>query len=331
MTSTIDMLKVSFGENTFVNETDGKRPLLALRTTKRFLVVIDREIIGPFVNRSTDPSDTIRYRDPSGKQLVRVPARKFKSKEKLRGLEICRSYGLVHQDYEYNAVAEKDYMNNPNSVLFGDTQTQGDAAGIPSKFIYGEGLSTDEVTKIAQPLTHNALSEEGTMWDRRTSSFRTSLFETFSILPGAHVLQTITVDSPTPEALAHLFMCLRATRYGAQTSVTGANIRNNVIAILATTDEPPVTAYTLANRLCGLATPPSNLDAFIKEELASSVGVLRTGGEARAIVQAVQSANDLEAIYQSLQAQASDFYKYVYESKGEGSKRAKKGARTGES
>jgi len=328
--STVDYIYENLGKANFTNESDGARPVLALRTNKRLLLVIDRETIGPFVNRSTDPSDTIRYRDPEGRQLVRVPSRKFKSKEKLRGLEICRAYGLVDSDYEYNNVTRNELLNNPNSILFGDTNVQGDAAGLPSKFIYGEGLSTDEVSVIAQPLTHNALSEEGTMWDRSKGSFRTSLFETLSILPGAHIIQTITVDSPTPESLVHLLNCLTATRYGAQTSVTGPNIRNKVIAILATREEPPVTAYTLNRDICLLSKngeaerAPTIVDNVVKNAFDNVIGNKVLGDEAHAFVCNIRAATDLSELYATLRQQSEDFYRYVYEGKAEGKSKKKK-------
>lgn len=307
-----DMMVKEFGEDAFVSHKDGTRPLLALRTNKRILLVLDREVIGPFVNRSTDPSDTIRFRDLKGRELVRVPSRKFKSKEKLRGLEICRAYGIVDPAYEYNAVNKNELLNNPNSVLFGDVNTQGDAAGLPSKFIYGEGLSTDEVANIAQPLTHNALSEEGTMWDRQKGSYRTSLFETFSILPGAHLIQTITVDSPTPESLAHLLMCLTASKYGAQTSITGSNIRNRILGMIASREEPPVTAYTLVGEMAE-SGGTADLVGLVEKELSRYSGVMRIGSDAERIMRNVQTAKDLETTYRELAKQSSEFFEYVYD------------------
>lgn len=324
--STIEIINKTIGEENFVNKSDGNRPLLALRTNKRVTLIIDREIIGPFINRSTDPSDTIRYRAPTGRQYVRVPSRKFKSKEKLRGLEVCRAYGLVNPGYEYNNVTEIDQMNNPNSVLFGDTNVQGDAAGLPSKFIYGEGLSTDEVANIAQPLTHNALSEEGTMWDKTKGSFRTSLFETMSILPGAHIVQTITLDSPTPETLMHLILCLRATRYGAQTSVTGPNIKNHVIAYVASRDELPITAYTLVAEMSRInISKQESLNNLMIEAITESLkdvrGTVVLAEDAESLTKAVQSASDLADVYNSLKNLSNEFHQYVY-----GEKKIKKTA-----
>ncbi len=328
--SVVDYICEQLGEDNFTKSSDGIRPLLALRTNKRLTIVIDREIIGPFVNRSTDPSDTIRYRDHEGRQLVRVPSRKFKSKEKLRGLEICRAYGLVDKEYEYNNVVRKELLNNPNSILFGDANVQGDEAGLPSKFVYGEGLSTEDVSTIAQPLTHNALSEEGTMWDRSKGSFRTSLFETLSIMPGAHIVQTITIDSPTPESLVHMLNCLTATRYGAQTSVTGPNIRNRVIGIIATVEEPPVTAYTLNRDLQNMVKKETSgesstlLDDAVKGAFANVIGNKILGADAQTFVNKVRSDKAMNEVYAALRQQSTDFYNYVYESKAEGKSKKKK-------
>ncbi len=43
----------------------------------------------------------------------------------------------------------------------------------------------------------------------------------------------------------HILFCLRETTYGAQTSITGPNIKNHVIALDATRMEPPVSSYTI--------------------------------------------------------------------------------------
>ncbi len=325
----VEILSSNLGNESFVEPDGNAKPLLSRRTNRRIIIYLDREVIGPFVNRSTDPSDTIRYRFPDedgrkGREVVRVPSRKFKSKEKLRGLEVCRAFGLVDPNYEYNAVESTEMLNNPNSVLFGDTETGGNAAGIPSKFIYGEGLSVEDAAKAVQPLTHNALSEEGTMWNRKEGEFRTSLFETVSVLPGTHIIQTITVDSPTPESLAHLLISLTATRYGAQTSVTGSNIRNRIMVILATTDEPPVTAYTLVRGTAEGKYTHENLVELTTRALSGCSGKVISGNEAEKLQSDVQKASDLETLYKNLADQARLFHEFVYPTKS----RKKRGAKT---
>ena len=79
-------------------------PPLAQNNAKRLVIALVREVIGPFINRSEDPEETIFVTLQDDRQVIEVPARKMKSKEKLLGLRMCRAFGVIDPGYEYNAI-----------------------------------------------------------------------------------------------------------------------------------------------------------------------------------------------------------------------------------
>ena len=226
-------------------ESGGVIPPMAQNNAKRIVIALIREVVGPLINRSEDPEETIFIPLEDGRRVIEIPARKMKSKEKLLGLRLCRAFGVIDPEYEYNAIKNAGMLKNPNSLIFGDTVVLEGQAMFPSRVSYGSSYSIREKGNLTQKLTHNALSESGTMWDRKEKKHRTSLFTTEYILPGTLFPSFIVLNDPTPEALMHILACLRETTYGAQTSITGSNINNHVIGLAACRNEPPVTSYTI--------------------------------------------------------------------------------------
>ena len=226
-----------------------ERPVLARRDTRRIVIYIQRRVIGPFINRQDNDGDTIRCRI-HGHDFIRVPPRKWKSMEKIRGVQLCRVYNAIDGRYLYNEVQQTRQLANPVSVIFGDTVARsGETAGLPSMAVYEQGLSIQEVRDATDRLTHNALSEFGTMWNITEDKFRDSLFDTLYVKEGTVFLQSITIDAPSPEAVFFMLFCLDARRYGAGKQVLGNNIENTVIGILLTHNEPPVTPFTILEEL----------------------------------------------------------------------------------
>ena len=100
-------------------------------------IALLREVVNPMIIRSNFPDETITFKVSEDKDIVEIPARKLKSKEKLRGLKICRAMGVVNKDVRYNLIKGSKLLNNPNSILFGDSTTEsGDSVGITSRVIY---------------------------------------------------------------------------------------------------------------------------------------------------------------------------------------------------
>lgn len=220
-------------------------PPLAQNNAKRLVIALVREVIGPFINRSEDPEETIFVTLQDERQVIEVPARKMKSKEKLLGLRMCRAFGVIDPGYEYNAIKTKEMLRNPNSVIFGDTVVETDQAMLPARVRYSSSYSIRERTDLTQKFTHNALSENKTMWDRETGKHRTSLFSTEYVKPGTLFPSFLVLDNPTPEMFMHILTCLRETTYGAQTSITGPNMKNHIVGVMACQNEPPVSSYTI--------------------------------------------------------------------------------------
>ncbi len=162
-------------------------PPMAQNNAKRIVIGVVREVIAPLIDRSEDPEETINISLPDGRQVIEIPARKMKSKEKLLGLRMARAYGTVPAGYEYNAIRTTEMLRNPNRIVFGDSVVDGDQAMFPARVRYSSSYSLRERSDLTQKLTHNALSEERTMWDRTEGKHRTSLFSTDYIKPGTFV------------------------------------------------------------------------------------------------------------------------------------------------
>jgi CRISPR-associated protein Csc2 len=211
-------------------------------------IAIVRETVGPFICRSTDPEASITLRMTVDREVIEVPARKFKAPEKLLGLKICREMNVVNANVRYNVLKEPIHLANPNSVLFGDSVTvENEAASLPSRARYDWSYSLRHFLDITDNLQHNALSESGTMWDPDTGEFRQSLFTVQYVLPGSLFPHFVTLLNVTPELLVHFLTCvLSANSYGAQTAASNSNFRNHIVAIGWFGFEAPLTPFTIS-------------------------------------------------------------------------------------
>ncbi|MEM3448400.1 MAG: type I-D CRISPR-associated protein Cas7/Csc2 [Nitrososphaerota archaeon] len=237
------------GRDSFAGDGTSEIPTLARDEARRIVIYVSRETVAPFINRSETPDETVTLMLDDGTEIIEVPARKFKSKEKLLGIRLCKLYNAIDPDYEYNDIKKPEYLKNPVSVLFGDTVVEsgkGNQAMFPSRVLYSSSYSIRSKITLTKKLTHNALSSLGTMWDRSNGTFRQSLFNTEYVIPGTVFPSFVVLKDPTPEILYLVLRTLRETSYGAQTSITGPNFSNKVFAILATKVEPPVTSFTVS-------------------------------------------------------------------------------------
>jgi CRISPR-associated protein Csc2 len=311
-----------------IKVNDESRPPLAQRDTRRVIIYLRRTTIGPLVNRQDNEGDTIRAR-VANVDHIRVPARKWKSIEKLRAMQICRETDTISPNYLYNEVIDTDILANPMSVIFGDSSSaSGDAAGIPSLAIYEQGLSIQSVSKATERITHNALSEAGTMMNigEKKGQFRQSLFDTLYVREGTIFLQSITLEAPTIESLALILMTLDATRYGAGKQVLGNNIKNEVIGLLATRNEPPVTPYTVLAELGKDEDVDKAISIYMKQVKAWN-GHFVEGSEIEKIRAALrQDSKGRDQIMKKLFEEAKSYHTFVYGSKEKKKRgRSKKG------
>jgi len=217
------------------------------RTPNYIKLLLIRETTGYLIIRSTEPDEVIST-EVGDKEVVVIPSRKLKAREKLTGLLLCRKFGVVHPNVEYNFIKQRIQLANPNSLVFGDSVTEErEAIGLPARVLYEWSYSLRPKNEIIDELTHNALSEEGTMWDKEGGKPRESLYEVQYVKPGVYFPQFITFPDITPEGFLHvLISIMKTTRYGAQSNVMDANIRNHIVAIALDQFEPAISSYVLS-------------------------------------------------------------------------------------
>lgn len=307
-------------------------------------IALIREVVNPLIIRSTDMEATITLVTADGRELVEIPPRKLKSKEKLLGLMLCREFKVVDEKVRYNVFEGAEMLNNPNSALFGDTSTKsGDTAGLTSRAIYDWAYSLRDVKDITDKLQHNALSEAGTMIDEATGEMRQSLYSTEYILPGTLFPHFITVDNITPELFIHLLSCvLNQHRYGAQTTTNANNMINHLIAIGFADFEKPINSYTVSKAWNGItqkdAPTLESTNTFVNEQMKKQY---QEDGLVKNLVDLVKWVDDLwkekdkpslKEIYTSAQKSVDEYLKkikMVKESAGDKKQKwAKKGKET---
>ncbi len=212
-------------------------------------IAIVREVTGNLIIRSNYPDETITFKATESRDIVEIPARKLKSREKLLGLKICREFAVVDKEFRYNVIKKSEQLGNPNSILFGDSVTESnDAVGITSRAIYDWAYSIRDVSDITATLQHNALSEGGTMWNEEEGKLRQSLFQVQYIKPGTLFPHFVTVENVTPELFIHLVTCiLYENRYGAQSTTLSSNIKNHILGFGLSKFEQPVNSYSISS------------------------------------------------------------------------------------
>jgi CRISPR-associated protein Csc2 len=235
-----ELIKV-IGKSYFVDD-------LKKNTLGTIKIAILREVTGNLIIRSNYPDETITFKSSENKDIVEIPARKLKSKEKLLGLKICREFGVIDKDFRYNVIKTRKQLGNPNSILFGDSVTENnDAVGITSRAIYDWAYSIRDVDDITGTLQHNALSEGGTMWNEEEGKFRQSLFQVQYIKPGTLFPHFITIENITPELFIHLLACvLFENRYGAQSTTLSSNIKNHILGFGLAKFEQSINSYSIS-------------------------------------------------------------------------------------
>lgn len=211
-------------------------------------IAILREVTGNLIIRSNYPDETITFKAGENKDIVEIPARKLKSREKLLGLKICREFNVIDKEFRYNVIKKSEQLGNPNSILFGDSVTESnDAVGITSRAIYDWAYSIRDVDEITETLQHNALSEGGTMWNEEEGKLRQSLFQVQYIKPGTLFPHFITVENITQELFIHLLSCiLFENRYGAQSTTLSSNIKNHILGFGLSKFEQPINSYSIS-------------------------------------------------------------------------------------
>ena len=265
------------------------------RTPGYIKILLVRETTGYMIIRSTEPDEVIST-EIGDKEVVVIPSRKLKSREKLTGILLCRKFDVIHPDLEYNFIKEAIHLANPNSIIFGDSVTkEREAIGLPARVLYEWSYSLRPKNEIIEEFTHNALSEEGTMWDKERGTHRESLYDVQYVKPGVYFPQFITLPDLTPEGLLHVLMAIsKTTRYGAQSNVMDANMRNHVIAIALDHFEPPISSYVLSKEWAGENVTLNAVKRHAIEKLQEHAKVVKSDNEdEKPIMRLMQQINSL--------------------------------------
>jgi len=279
-------------------------------------IAVLREVIGNAIIRSNYPDETITFKLSEKKDVVEVPARKMKSREKLLGLKICREFGVVDEELRYNVIKKSEHLANPNSILFGDSVTEsGDSVAITSRVIYDWAYSIRDVAEITSTLQHNALSEGGTMWNEEEGKLRQSLFQVQYVKPGTFLPHFLVVENVTPELFVHLMTCImRQSRYFAQSTTNSpSNIKNHILGIGFSKFEQPINSYTITNDWKDEAVTLQSVTDKINNTMVDAYGENYKRGKyiTDFINNLWKDESALKASYQKAQADCTQFLKDI--------------------
>ncbi|MCD6348835.1 MAG: type I-D CRISPR-associated protein Cas7/Csc2 [Candidatus Korarchaeota archaeon] len=239
-------------------------------------VYVLRKVKSPIIFRNTERTE-LTYTTLDGRLHVEVYSRKFKAPEKITGLRVLKEFGQLPKGYLYNALTRPEQLNNPVSVLYGDSVTAGEqqqGAQIPSRILYSWALSPQEYHCVAEERTHNALSEMGTMWETQEGQrgYKQTLFKNIYMKRG-HLLQLVSFYNVSLEELVFgLGNILHTHSYGAEDNVNARALDNSIIAvILSKPFETPITPYTVIENIGGRSCDKFLEDDVVKEALLTEI------------------------------------------------------------
>ncbi len=281
-------------------------------------IAVLREATGNLIIRSNYADETITFKIDDKRDVVEIPARKIKSREKLMGLKICREQKVVESEVRYNVIKDKRHLANPNSILFGDSVTQeNNSASLTSRVSYDWAYSLRDVGDITAIMQHNALSEGGTMWDEEEGKHRESLFQVQYVKPGTLFPHFLSVENVTPELFIHLLFCvLFENRYFAQsTTSSGSNVKNHIIGVGFGKFEQPLNSYTISKDWkTDTAVTDENVSKIMADAMKASYGDANFK-EGKLLVDLVsevwEDEKSLDSMYKKCQEECEQFLKDI--------------------
>lgn len=273
--------------------------------------------IGYFIDRNNEATE-ITSEEFFGENRVVVPASKWRGAERSFILSVLRKGEQIPTEYSRNMVKKKEYLQNPASMLWGDSSTgkSEEAAGISSRSFYDWAYSYEPVAAISLNLQHNSLSEDGSILKDEGKVSSSALHNVNYIRPGVKFVRYITLENASPEMLVMQLMALiGTTRYGARTSVLGDNMKNEVVAIAGSKGERPVSSYSSMVKGWGLDTyDPYSL---IKDEMNENYREVITDENLRDLVsltaKIMSSATEMKSFFDPLRAKIQDQWKEFFE------------------
>jgi CRISPR-associated protein Csc2 len=275
--------------------------------------------MGYFINRNNEATE-ITSEEFFGENRVVVPASKWRGAERSFILSVLRKGGQISEKYSRNMVTKKEDLQNPASMLWGDSSTgKGDeAVGISSRSFYDWAYSYNPVADISLNLQHNSLGEDGSILKNEGKVSSSALHNVNYIRPGVQFVRYVTLENASPEMLIMQLMALiGTTRYGARTSVLGDNMKNEVVAIAGSKGERPVSSYSSMEK----AWKSKTYDPYglINDAMNENYKEVLTGEDLRELIsltaEIMSSATEIKSTFEPLQAKIRDQWKEFFEKK----------------
>lgn len=276
--------------------------------------------IGYFINRNNEATE-ITSEEFFGENRVVVPASKWRGAERSYILSILRKGGQIPAEYSRNMVRKKEYLQNPASMLWGDSSTgkSDEAAGISSRSFYDWAYSYESVADISLNLQHNSLGEDGSILkDDEGKVSSSALHNVNYIRPGAQFVRYVTLENVSPEMLImQLMALLGTTRYGARTSVLGDNMKNELVAIAGSKGERPVSSYSSMVKAWNSDTydPYGLIQDTMKENYREVMVGEDLTGLSSLTAEIMSSAEKIKSTFDPLQTKIQDQWKEFFEKK----------------
>lgn len=216
-------------------------------------VPLVREVIAPIVIRNS-ASDEVTDQVVAGENRIRMIASKTKGVERRRGAQILRALKLgglgaankvrIHSDDDIAKVFDL------NSFVFGDSAKGSGGAGaiypVHAVALYSDALSVAGKQGLVEAVfRQGGVYEDGGNFDVDERKSSSNIFTTYTVKPGALLLQTVVFlgNRITKAALDHWLLSTGlAGAYGGGTAVTGTNLRTHFAGVYWGTLERSVNA-----------------------------------------------------------------------------------------
>ena len=250
------------------------------------------ETTGFMISRNNEATE-LTSEDFFDDERVLVPAQKWRAAERSYLLSELRKIGnVIPEGYARNMNKLKIYLKNPTSLLYGDTSIGSgrDMGSIASRCFYDWAYSFEPLAEISTRITHNTLSEDGTILhspEGKTES--NAIYNTPYIKPGVKFIRFITLENSSLELLKlGILAILGTTKYGARTAILGDNVKNNIVAIGFSKGDKPISSYEVMKKAWEESGREGQNYNYKPEELIKSF-MLSSYGEENIIIE-----NDLE-------------------------------------
>jgi CRISPR-associated protein Csc2 len=216
-------------------------------------IAIISETIGFLISRNNEATE-LTSENMGGDERAIIPAQKWRAPERSYLLsELRKLDGIIPEDYARNMNKSRKPLQNPASLLYGDTSigSGSNMGSIASRCYYDWSYSYEPLGEISTRLTHNTLAEDGTILHSEEGGTESNaIYNIPYIKPGIKFIRFVTLENCSLELLQlELIAILGTSRYGARTAILGDNIYNKVVAIGFSKGEKPVSSFSILSKL----------------------------------------------------------------------------------